>query len=169
MMSPVHDSLRFDQKIIRDRCFQRSRSLSLKLGVRRQSSLESPSAIPSISHTDDSGATAYIAQRPLPVVREGMLIDLTDDDSIGDSGSDSQIVIPQTGKSFTNYGTYSNMRQCVMVDMFAVALCKQLCQEADELIKEARSLEVVTNLERALDYCAKAFSIFPASRTVFTL
>ncbi|XP_062510154.1 inactive ubiquitin carboxyl-terminal hydrolase 54-like [Corticium candelabrum] len=137
MMSPVHDSLRFDQKIIRDRCFQRSRSLSLKLGVRRQSSLESPSAIPSISHTDDSGATAYIAQRPLPVVREGMLIDLTDDDSIGDSGSDSQIVIPQT-----------------------VALCKQLCQEADELIKEARSLEVVTNLERALDYCAKAFTTY---------
>jgi hypothetical protein len=79
MMSPMSDhSRRFDEQMKRDRCFQRSRSLSLKLNIRRQTSRESPSgtSATTIQSPQVGDAPTSMSPEHLPVVKEGILIDI---------------------------------------------------------------------------------------------
>lgn len=96
MVSPVGDRSRIDRQLNRDRCVQRSRSLSLKLGIRKQPSREPPSGVP-VRPEAVNTPTASMFQERLPVVKEGILIEIEPDTARDSSGNGLQVFEPQTG------------------------------------------------------------------------
>ena len=98
MMSPVGDHSRFDDQMKRDRCLQRSRSLCLKLGIRRQPSRESPCGTSDNTSPRVGAAPASVSTEHLPVVKEGILIDIGESEGTQDLLGSSRPLRLRTGK-----------------------------------------------------------------------